>query len=100
MVIAPSRTHKVSGPNNIVVEEIGYPNFELNVPEQHRKCPHGAIIKLVATNICGSDLHMARGRIPPKLGTVLGHEMTGEVVEVGIDVENFKPGDLVMPILF
>jgi glutathione-independent formaldehyde dehydrogenase len=83
------------GANNIVVEEIAYPNFELNVPEQRRKCPHGAIVKLIATNICGSDLHMVRGRIPPKVGTVLGHEMTGEIVEVGPDVENFKPGDLV-----
>jgi glutathione-independent formaldehyde dehydrogenase len=65
------------------------------VPEQRRKCRHGAIVKLIATNICGSDLHMVRGRIPPKVGTVLGHEMTGEIVEVGPDVENFKPGDLV-----
>jgi hypothetical protein len=54
----------------------------------------------LATNICGSDLHMVRGRIPPKVGTVLGHEMTGEIVEVGPDVENFKPGDLVRKIFF
>ncbi len=79
----------------MVVEEINYPSFELNVPEQRRKCNHGAIIKLVASNICGSDLHLVRGRLPPKEGTVLGHEMTGEIVEVGPDVENFKPGDLV-----
>ena len=48
-----------------------------------RKLPHGGILKNVATNICGSDQHMVRGRTTAPEGLVLGHEITGEVVEVG-----------------
>jgi glutathione-independent formaldehyde dehydrogenase len=56
--------------------------------------PHGAIVKCVATNICGSDQHMVRGRTTAPEGLVLGHEITGEVVEVGPGVEFIKVGDL------
>jgi glutathione-independent formaldehyde dehydrogenase len=56
--------------------------------------PHGAILKCVATNICGSDQHMVRGRTTAPEGLVLGHEITGEVVEVGPGVEFIKVGDL------
>ena len=48
------------GPGQVAVEDIGYP--ELALPEQNRKCDHGVILKIVATNICGSDQHMVRGR--------------------------------------
>ena len=59
-----------------------------------RKAPHAAILKLVATNICGSDQHMVRGRTTAPIGQTLGHEITGEVVEVGSDVLFVKPGDI------
>jgi glutathione-independent formaldehyde dehydrogenase len=59
-----------------------------------RRVPHGAIVKCVATNICGSDQHMVRGRTTAPEGLVLGHEITGEVVEVGPGVEFIKVGDL------
>jgi glutathione-independent formaldehyde dehydrogenase len=59
-----------------------------------RQVPHGAILKCVATNICGSDQHMVRGRTTAPEGLVLGHEITGEVVEVGPGVEFIKVGDL------
>jgi glutathione-independent formaldehyde dehydrogenase len=49
----------------------------------------------VATNICGSDQHMVRGRTTAPEGQTLGHEITGEVAEVGRDVEFIKQGDLV-----
>src|SRR6202035_5350509 len=52
-----------------------------------RKCPHGVILKVVSTNICGSDQHMVRGRTTAPVGLVLGHEITGEVVEAGPGVE-------------
>lgn len=52
-------------------------------------------MQVVSTNICGSDQHMVRGRTSlPGGHMVLGHEITGEVVEVGRDVEFIKPGDL------
>jgi glutathione-independent formaldehyde dehydrogenase len=60
-----------------------------------RKVPHGAILKTVTTNICGSDQHMVRGRTTAPTDLVLGHEITGEVVEVGPDVEFVKVGDIV-----
>jgi glutathione-independent formaldehyde dehydrogenase len=53
------------------------------------------ILKIVSTNICGSDQHMVRGRTTAPKGLVLGHEITGEVIEAGRDVEFIKVGDLV-----
>jgi glutathione-independent formaldehyde dehydrogenase len=53
------------------------------------------ILKIVSTNICGSDQHMVRGRTTAPEGLILGHEITGEVIEAGRDVEFIKEGDLV-----
>eukprot|EP01098_Paradermamoeba_levis_P009518 TRINITY_DN3975_c0_g2_i1.p1 TRINITY_DN3975_c0_g2~~TRINITY_DN3975_c0_g2_i1.p1 ORF type:complete len:427 (+),score=128.94 TRINITY_DN3975_c0_g2_i1:1501-2781(+) len=84
------------GPGKVEVHDIPYPKLELNCAEQkNRKCDHGVILKVVATNICGSDQHMVRGRTTAATGLVLGHEITGEVVELGRDVEFVKKGDLV-----
>jgi len=80
------------GPGTVEVHDIGFP--ELSLPEQNRKCEHGVILKVVSTNICGSDQHMVRGRTTAPEGLVLGHEITGEVVEVGPGVEFVKVGDL------
>jgi glutathione-independent formaldehyde dehydrogenase len=76
----------------VEVQDIGYP--ELSLPEQNRKCEHGVILKVVSTNICGSDQHMVRGRTTAPAGQTLGHEITGEVIEAGRDVEFIKKGDL------
>jgi glutathione-independent formaldehyde dehydrogenase len=80
-------------PGKVEVRNIDYPKLEL--PEQNRKCDHGVILKIVATNICGSDQHMVRGRTTAPKGQTLGHEITGEVIELGRDVEFIKKGDLV-----
>ena len=53
------------------------------------------ILKIVSTNICGSDQHMVRGRTTAPAGMVLGHEITGEIIEKGRDVEFLNVGDLV-----
>jgi len=56
-----------------------------------------AIVKVSATAICGSDLHLYNGLIPTmEKGDVLGHEFMGEVVETGPDVSNLKVGDRVV----
>jgi glutathione-independent formaldehyde dehydrogenase len=82
------------GPGKVEVQDLEYPKFEL--PEQdHRPLQHGVILRIVATNICGSDQHMVRGRTTAPQGQTLGHEITGEVVELGRDVEFIKQGDLV-----
>jgi len=69
--------------------------LELNYQGRSRICQHGVILKVVATNICGSDQHMVRGRTTAPAGLVLGHEITGQVVEKGRDVEFLEIGDLV-----
>lgn len=89
------------GPGDVAVETIDYPSLELkdgpgvNPANVGRQIPHGAILKVVASNICGSDQHMVRGRTTAPPGLALGHEITGEVAEVGRDVEFVKVGDLV-----
>lgn len=80
-------------PGKVKVEAIDYPKLELK--EQNRKCEHGVILRVIATNICGSDQHMVRGRTTAPKGQTLGHEITGEVIEAGRDVEFIKVGDLV-----
>ncbi|MET4003579.1 MULTISPECIES: formaldehyde dehydrogenase, glutathione-independent [Arthrobacter] len=88
------------GPGVVEVIDIDYPTFELkdgpgvNPANVGRKVPHGVILRTVATNICGSDQHMVRGRTTAPADLVLGHEITGEVVEVGPDVEFIKVGDI------
>jgi glutathione-independent formaldehyde dehydrogenase len=84
-------------PGKVSVETIEYPKLELpkGVPGRNRKCEHGVILKTVATNICGSDQHMVRGRTTAPKGQTLGHEITGEIIEVGSDVEFLQQGDLI-----
>lgn len=56
-----------------------------------------AIVRVDATTVCGSDLHILRGDLPEvKPGTVLGHEAVGEVVETGRDVHGPRPGNQVI----
>ncbi|GAA3590544.1 formaldehyde dehydrogenase, glutathione-independent [Kineosporia mesophila] len=89
------------GPGKVEVQDIDYPKLELqDGPGVHpdnigRKCRHGVILKVAVTNICGSDQHMVRGRTTAPPNLVLGHEILGEVAEVGPDVEFLKVGDLV-----
>ena len=89
------------GPGKVEVIDIDYPTFELkdgpgvNPANVGRKVPHGVIVRTVATNICGSDQHMVRGRTTAPSDLVLGHEITGEVVECGPGVEFIKVGDIV-----
>lgn len=78
-------------PGVVEVREIDYPKLALG----DRKCEHGVILKIVSTNICGSDQHMVRGRTTAPEGLVLGHEITGLVIEAGRDVEFISVGDLV-----
>jgi glutathione-independent formaldehyde dehydrogenase len=80
------------GPGKVEVQDIVDPGFQ-NPAGQ--KIEHGVILKVVSTNICGSDQHMVRGRTTAPAGLVLGHEITGEVIETGADVEMVRKGDLV-----
>jgi glutathione-independent formaldehyde dehydrogenase len=88
-------------PGAVEVQDIDFPTLELRdgpgvAPANiGRKVPHGVILKVLASNICGSDQHMVRGRTTAPENLVLGHEITGEVIEKGPDVEFIKVGDVV-----
>ncbi|HLS76161.1 MAG TPA: alcohol dehydrogenase catalytic domain-containing protein [Nocardia sp.] len=59
--------------------------------------PTDALVRITATAICGTDLHLVRGTMPGMApGTVLGHEAVGEVLETGSAVRGFAPGDRVV----
>jgi glutathione-independent formaldehyde dehydrogenase len=96
-----NRAVAYKSPGHVEVIDIDYPTFELkdgpgvNPANVGRKVPHGVILRTVSTNICGSDQHMVRGRTTAPADLVLGHEITGEVVETGPDVEFIKVGDIV-----
>ncbi len=98
--MAGNRAVAYKEPGVVEVVDIDYPEFELkdgpgvNPANIGRKVPHGAILRTVSTNICGSDQHMVRGRTTAPEGLILGHEITGEVVEVGPDVEFINVGDI------
>jgi threonine dehydrogenase-like Zn-dependent dehydrogenase len=67
------------------------------VPDPKIEHPRDAIIKITASGICGSDLHLLNGYVPTmESGDILGHEPMGVVVEVGREVTNLKPGDRVV----
>jgi glutathione-independent formaldehyde dehydrogenase len=89
--MATNRVVEYMGPGKVEVHSIDFPKLALG----DRKCEHGVILKIVSTNICGSDQHMVRGRTTAPAGLVLGHEITGEVIEAGRDVEFIRVGDLV-----
>jgi glutathione-independent formaldehyde dehydrogenase len=99
--MADNRGVAYMGPGTVEVHDIDFPTLELkdgpgvNPKNIGRKLPHGAILRIVSTNICGSDQHMVRGRTTAPAGLILGHEITGEVIETGPGVEFIKEGDLV-----
>ena len=74
------------GPHDVRVEEVDDAKIE---------DPTDVVIRITTTNICGSDLHMYEGRTAVEEGTVLGHENTGVVEEVGSAVSRFTVGDRV-----
>jgi threonine dehydrogenase-like Zn-dependent dehydrogenase len=67
------------------------------VPDPKIRDPRDAIVRVTATAICGSDLHLYNGIMPTmESGDVLGHEFMGEVMDVGAGISNLKRGDRVV----
>src|SRR5213593_2602797 len=97
--MASNRGVAYMGPGKVEVKSIDFPKLKMPASESNpfggKDAPHGVILKIVTTNICGSDQHMVRGRTTAPLGLILGHEITGEIIEKGSDVEFLDVGDLV-----
>jgi threonine dehydrogenase-like Zn-dependent dehydrogenase len=80
----------------VVFHDIGDIRLD-NVNEPKLKDPTDAILKITASAICGTDLHMIRGTVTGmKPGRILGHEAVGTIEEVGKNVRNLKRGDRVV----
>ena len=76
------------GPGSLSVED--RPRPKVNQPDD-------AVVKMLKTTICGTDLHILKGDVPTCTpGRILGHEGIGTIAEVGSGVSNFKHGDRVI----
>ncbi|MGC1362716.1 MAG: glutathione-independent formaldehyde dehydrogenase [Silvibacterium sp.] len=75
-----------NGPRDVSVKKVADAKIEQ---------PNDVLVRITATNICGSDLHMYEGRTDMEPGRVLGHENMGEVAEVGEAIARIKVGDMV-----
>lgn len=84
-----------AGPGRVELREIGLPGLDVRPAPGvlPRRCDHGVILRTLATCVCGSDQHTLHGpgAVP---GMVLGHELTGVVIEVGRDVQRVRAGDV------
>src|SRR4029077_19728797 len=80
----------------VVVHGLGGIRLEEDAdPRIHE--PTDAIVRITASAICGTDLHLVRGTVPGvQPGMILGHEGVGVVAEVGSDVRNMAIGDRVI----
>lgn len=75
-----------NGPRDVQVKDM---------PDARIEKPTDVLVRITATNICGSDLHMYEGRTSMETGRILGHENMGEVIAVGNAVDRVKVGDMV-----
>jgi len=73
------------GPGKMAVEERPVPQI---------KAPTDAVVRMIKTTICGTDLHILKGDVPTCTpGRILGHEGVGIIEKTGAGVITFQPGD-------
>ncbi|MFE4581451.1 alcohol dehydrogenase catalytic domain-containing protein, partial [Streptomyces chartreusis] len=86
----------MSIPTRAAVVESGGAPFTLSDVELDEPGPHEAVVRMVATGLCHTDLGVASGALPFPLPGVLGHEGAGVVEAVGAAVTGVAPGDHVV----
>ncbi len=94
IILAQSKIQEVTvkavvydGPRQVSIKD---------VPDAKIERPTDVLVRITATNICGSDLHMYEGRTDFETGRWFGHENMGEVIEVGDGVDKVQVGDRVV----
>ncbi len=79
----------------LVLEEFGGPFIPKDVATP-RIVPHEALVRVRNVGVCGTDLKIRAGRMGLNvLPLIMGHEVVGEVAEVGSEVRGVAPGDRV-----
>ena len=73
------------GPYDLRVEDVSDPKLEAD----------GVLIKVKTCGICGTEIHSYKGKRPMAVGRIMGHEFSGDVIEVGANVTGIKEGDRV-----
>src|SRR4029077_9763135 len=77
----------------VVFDGVGKGISIREVPAPVAEAPDAVVIRVKECGICGSDLAILEGRHPSKPPVTLGHELSGEVVQVGRSVSGVAPGD-------
>ncbi len=86
--VSTMRALVFEGPKEMALKDMPIPVIEK---------PTDALVRILKTTICGTDLGILQGKLPAVLpGTILGHEGVGVIEEVGLGVRNFKKGDHVV----
>jgi threonine 3-dehydrogenase len=89
----------MKGKMKAIFKKVEGRGLEMDLAEVPRPGSNGVLVKVKATSICGSDLHIyqwdrwAKGRI--RVPRIIGHELAGEVIKVGDRVKWIRPGDYV-----
>src|SRR5688572_5767867 len=85
--VLPMRAVTFQAPGEVRVDER---------PEPELEGEGDAVVRVAATGICGSDLHIYHGRVEIEPGFVIGHEFVGEVAAAGEEVSSVAVGDHVL----
>jgi alcohol dehydrogenase len=80
----------------LVLQDVGVIALRDDLPEPRIEAPTDAVVAVRAAGLCGSDLHPYRGAEAAATGVVQGHELVGDIIEVGADVDRFAVGDRVL----
>ncbi len=80
----------------LVLQDVGEIAYREDLAEPRIEAPTDALVAVRAAGLCGSDLHPYRGAEAAATGVIQGHELVGDVIEVGDEVRGFARGDRVL----
>lgn len=80
----------------VVKTKQGKNNLELQDVEKPKINENEVLVNIKAIGVCGSDVHIYTGEFPTDTPIIIGHEFSGEVVEIGKNIKNFAKGDRII----